>query len=482
MPNFITNTARRVTSFLRGGQSKAATIFMWPTWREGVPLWHVIDYSGYVNEGFNLNSLIYSAIMYKVRAMTAAPLRAWTGDVDTPERLPADNPLQQLVARPNPHQSQTEMHGQNVVYLNVAGNAYIWIDRGDREDRYTSSAGEGLPTAMYSLRPDRVFIVPGKIEGISTIVGYMYVPEGRSAYLRMSTVDRRKAEDDGRAFPIRREDIMHVKLPNPLDPLEGMGYGLSPLSAAARNTDVDNSVTHFLQLFFRQGVMLPGVLSTDTRLDDKTLARIKRQWKEMYGGYQQWAEEIGVLEAGTEYQRIGLTFQEMGFETLDDRNESRIMGPFGVAPILTGTRLGLNRSTYANYKEARQAFWEDTMVPETLLFETDFRYYLSVPDQEWFVGYDYSRVPAFQEIRNQQRAQFAQAWETGAATRNEYRRKLNLSPVEDGDVYRTQPTTIFIPMSMAPQAAGDSVTDEGSPEAEDDTRKALRSLEKKKTR
>ena len=66
---------------------------MWPAWREGVPLWQIIDYQGYVNEGFNLNSLIYSAIMYKVRAMTAAPLRAWTGDVDTPTRLPADNPL-----------------------------------------------------------------------------------------------------------------------------------------------------------------------------------------------------------------------------------------------------------------------------------------------------------------------------------------------------------------------------------------------------
>ena len=456
---------------------------MWPAWREGVPLWQIIDYAGYVNEGFNLNSLIYSAIMYKVRAMTAAPLRAWTGDVDTPERLPADNPLQQLVARPNPHQSWVEMHGQNVVYLNIAGNVYIWMDRGERDDQFTSSAGEGLPTAMYSLRPDRVFIVPGRKDGIATVLGYVYVPEGKSAFLRMNFDERARAMQDGRAVPIRREDIMHVKLPNPMDPLEGMGYGLSPLSAAARNTDVDNSVTHFLQLFFKQGVVLPGVLSTDARLDEKTLARIKRQWADMYGGYQQWASQVGVLEAGTEYQRIGLTFEEMGFETLDERNESRILGPFGVPPILTGTRLGLNRATYANYKEARQAFWEDTMVPETELFQTDLRYYLSIPDQEWFVGFDLSRVPAFQEIRNQQQVQFASGWEMGAITRNEYRRKLNLTPVDDGDVYRVQPTTIFIPMSATPEMAGDAVTEEGSPEVEDDTRKRrILQLVKKKAR
>jgi phage portal protein BeeE len=453
---------------------------MWPSWRQGKPLWHIIDYSGYVNEGFNLNSLIYSAVMYKVRAMATAPLRAWTGDVDTPELLPADNPLQQLVARPNFHQSWVEFHSQNVVYLNIAGNAYIWMNKGEQKEREERGLGDSnIPIEMYSLRPDRVFIVPGVVDGTHRIVGYVYTPEGTSAeFTSLGKADRLRMLHEGKAIPIRPEDMMHVKLPNALDPLEGLGYGLSPLSALARNADVDNSVTHFLQLFFRQGVMVPGVLSSDKTLSDPVIARIKRQWKEMYGGYERWSEEVGVLEAGAEYQRIGLTFQEMGFETLDDRNETRILSPFGVPPILTGTRVGLNRSTYSNYKEARQAFWEDTMVPETELFQVDYQFFLANPDLGWFVGFDFSHVPAFQGIRQENQDRFERGWELGAVSRNEYRRALNLSPTEDGDVYRTQPTTIFVPVDSAgamqiPATTTEDTTSEGSLESDTDDRKAL---------
>jgi len=472
MPNIF----QRIGSAFRPTSGKAASIFMWPQWRQNVPMWQIVDYSSYVSEGFNLNSLVYSSIMYKVRAQTAAPMRGWEGDADVPERLPAGNPLQQLLARPNPQQSFSEFHGLNVVYLNISGNSFIWLDRGTDEEREEAGITdyENIPLAMYPLRPDRMFIVPGKTaSGTHTLTGFLYVPEGANAFRQLDAGERRQTLREGAAVPILPEDIMHVKLPNPADPLEGMGYGLSPLSACARNVDVDNSVTHFLQLFFRQGVMLPGVFkTTQTNLDDKTMARIKRAFKEMYGGYDRWAEEVAVLEAGSEYQRVGLTFEEMGFETLDDRNESRIGGPFGVPLILINSRLGLNRSTYANYKEARQAFWDDTMVPENRLFEVDARYYVNEPEEGWFPAFDYSRVPAFREVRTQEQAQYSEAFKAGAVTRNEYRRKLGLDPVVDGDVYVMSPMMMEMPVSLTPREAGTETTEEEAPAATDEERKA----------
>ena len=447
---------------------KAASIFAWPSWREGQPQWHLIDYKTYVAEGFNLNTLVYSAIMYKVRAMTAAPLRAYEGDPDSPQPLPADNELAQVVNRPNPYQSQTSFHSLNVVYLNVAGNAYVWFDRGNQ--------AEGIPEAMYSLRPDRVFIVPGRSEsGSSTIAGYVYVPEGAAIFAQKTSIERREMLNDGRASPILPANLMHIKLPNAGDPLEGLGYGLSPISPGARVIDVDNSVTHFLQLFFRNGVMLPGVFKTNQKLNPQVLARVKAQWKRMYGGYENWAEEVGVLEAGTEYQRVGLSFEEMGFEILDDRDESRILGPFGVPPILIGTRIGLGRSTYANYKTAREAFWDDTMVPETHLFGTDYAYYLAQPDEGWFVRYDFSKVPAFQERRIAVQGQHHDAFIAGAITRNEYRRVLGLTDIQDGNVYVITPQMIEIP--VIPASLTD--TDAGQIDAEGDTRKVLPWIKKK---
>lgn len=347
---------------------------MWPAYREGQPVWKIVDIESYINEGFNLNTLIYSAVMYKARASATAPLKAFRG---TPERsipLEPEHPLSQLVARPNLHQSWVEFQMQNIVYENIAGNVFIFLDR---------PKGGGLPEAMYSLRPDRVFVIPGRTNGQTGIKGYAYFPEG---------VSHAGANRD--AVGILPEDMIHIKLPNPGDPMEGMGEGLSPLSPVARSADVDNSITKFLKMFFDTGAMVTGALSFDVPIDDEILARVKERWREIYGGFENW--DIGVFDRGATYQRVGLTFEEMGFEGQDERNETRILGPFGVPPILIGSRIGLMRSTYANYKEARTAFWEDTFVPEMSLFEVDFQYFLQTPDGG-FVKFDYKNVPALQQ-------------------------------------------------------------------------------------
>jgi len=342
----------------------------WPDFRQEEPQWQMVNYGSYAEEGFAANSVIYSAIMFKVRSISQAPLRAYTGDLEHPELLPPSHPMQALVSRPNRHQSWAEFQGLQQIYFNLAGDSYGLVIRERASDP---------PEAMYSLRPDRVWIIPGKSleEGIK---GYLYVPEGKS-------------KRDG--VPILPQDMVHVKLPNPLDPLEGMGYGLSAVSPGAHSADVDNYATRFLRLFWERGTMLTGLLSFNAELDDPTIAGIRERWKEIYGGYENWAEEIGVLGKEGKYQRIGMTFAEMEFDSLDERNEARILGPFGVPPILIGTRLGLARSTFSNYQEARKACWEDTLVPELRWFEVDYQHYLRT-DDAW-VAFDLSRVPALQK-------------------------------------------------------------------------------------
>jgi len=447
--------------------------FLWPAYVDEQPQWHITDYSAYVNEGFNLNTLIYSAIMYKARAQIAAPLRAYTGDARDPELLPPDDPLSRLVDRPNPHQSMVEHRQQAICYINISGDNFTLLDR----PRPTAPA-----EALYNLRPDRVLILPGKEDGQSTIRGYVYVPEGKNAFSRANGSTRAQMVDEERAVLIAPADMIHTKFPNPFDPLEGMGYGLSPISPLARSADVDNSITHFLKLFFDNGVMLPGVLSSDQPLDNTTISKVKENWKEMYGGYYRWAEEIGVLERGTTYQRIGLAFDEMGFEAQDERNESRILGPFGVPPILIGSRLGLSRATYANYREARQAFWEDTMVPENALFEVDYQYYLN--DGDKFVAFDYAEVPAFQELRQGRQDQMLEGFKAGGVRRGEYRTALGLPALgpADDDVFVLSPMMVEVPAGVL---VGNTNTDtehseEGGAQVADEDRKVLHLPLKKK--
>lgn len=443
--------------------TKAAP-FIWPDFRLGVPQWRMYDYQAYVNEGFNLNTLIYSAISYKYRSMRSAPLKAWTGTAE--EREPADpsHPLSKLVARPNPHQSFSEFQDQYIAYINISGNNYTYLDR-PREG--------ALPEAMYNLRPDRVFVVPGRVDNNYTVLGYLYVPEGRTSFLSRTVVERREALDNGGATMLLPENVMHVKFPNPGDPLEGMGEGLPPISPLARSAEVDNAVTHFLKLFFDHGVMAAGLLSFDDPVDDSDLAHFKERWKEIYGGYQRWAEEI-MMASRVKYQRVSLTFDEMGFEAIDERNESRICGPFGVPPILIGARVGLTRSSYGQaYEQARKAFWEDTMIPETRLHETEFQYYL-IADDGTFVAYDFRGVPALQAVGVERRKEWREDFKAGAITREEYRLKIEM-PKEGDGTYLVPLNMLEVPANGSSQPQQDMVEAEN---VEDDTRK-LRLLKKK---
>jgi len=418
---------------------------MWPTWINGQAEWQIVDYSSYQQEGFSENAIVYSAIMYKYRAINNAPLRAYTGTMEEKELLPPDNQLQKLCARPNQWQSWQEFQGLNDVYLNLSGNCYIYLDR---------LPGQTTPEALYTFRPDRMFIVPNP--KAREILGYLYVPEGGSLQ---------------EAVPYAAKDIMHVKFPNPGDRLDGMGYGLSPLSPGARSADVDNKVTAYLKLFFDKGAMIPGLLSFDVPMDTEDIAQARERWMEVYGGMENWSD-IAILDQGGKYEKIGLSFDEMDMSSLDARNESRIVAPFGVPMTLIESRPELVASTYNNKETDRVMFWQDTMIPELNLFGGEYLYYLQGDGGE-FVAFDFSEVPALKMSKQERLNAMATAFEKNAATKNEYRALLGLDPVDDGDEFKQplqlEPTNLF---DNEPEPGPPADDMDGMPEAEEEAEEA----------
>lgn len=302
---------------VRIDRSGKAMPYVWPEYRMDQPAWKAIDEQAYFTEGYDVNALVYSAVMYKALALASVPVKAYIGETEKPERLPDDHPLANLCMRPNPSMSWREYMMVQTIYLNLTGNAYTYYDR--------QGAERGCPSAMWPLNPLRTYIVPSRDK--KKIIGFVYVPEG-------------KGMSDG--TPMLAEDVGHVKFPNPADPLDGMGYGMPPLIPAGQSVDVDNLVTKFLAVFFRKGAIIAGLLKFNVPLNSKIINEIRERWLEIYGGAENWYKP-GVLDQGGEYQRIGLTFDEMGFSTLDERNESRILSAIRVPPILIGSRLGLMR-------------------------------------------------------------------------------------------------------------------------------------------
>ena len=367
MVKFTTRLSAAYNSFRWGSPAgRKALPFAWPATIEGTPQWHLIDVAAYIREGFQMNSLVYSSIMFKVRSFLLAPLKGYSGTEDDPKMLPRENELSVRLRNPNPYQTWPEFHARNTVFLNLTGNVFVWFDFRDG--------------SIYSFNPQRIHIITNKGYP-AELKGFEYVPPGNSPY------------DLEGNIPLTVVDTLHIKLPNPAAPLEGLGYGMSPMMPAAQSIDVDNMVSRFLKLFFQRGGMLTGILSFDTVIrKDEDITTIRERWREHYGGFDKWS--VGILDRNGKYQRVGLTFEEMGFREIDYRSETRIMGPFGVAPILIAARVGLDTATYANVEAARQAYWEDTGLPELMWHQVEYSNKLDTKSN--FVMFDTTKIPQLQ--------------------------------------------------------------------------------------
>jgi hypothetical protein len=135
--------------------------------------------------------------------------------------------------------------------------------------------------------------------------------------------------------------------------------------------------------------------------------------------------------------------------------EERVTAVLGVPAIVAGLGAGLDRSTFANFAEAREAAYESLIIPiQRLLaaevqaqllpeFERDFR--------RFRVGFDLTNVRVLQEDTNSA----AQRWETlvraGIATRAEARAYFGL-PVDDAAdrVYLMPLNVVTVPANAMP--------------------------------
>lgn len=340
----------------------------------GTPQYSLVDYQSFYTEGYEENSLIYSAITYKAKNVTQAKLTAYqyTDQKGNFQKLEWGNDLQRLLDNPNPYQSGDAFHSLQNVYFNLTGNAFTFVQR-----------NKGMVVSLWPLNPAWVTIIP---DSKGEILGYEYRP----------------VYNAGEPVKILRQDMAHWKLPNPNDPLAGLGFGMSPVLALARSGDIDNMINRFLNVFFKNGSMPAGILKfKDISLDEEEMARIRERWKEIYGGYGNWSD-VGILDQYGDYQKIGLTIQELDFETLDKRNETRIFASLGVPIELLPTVSSLQGSTYNNKSEARKMFWQDTMIYELEVVEQELARFFNDTETNIFIKWDLSEVAALKgEIEKQ---------------------------------------------------------------------------------
>ncbi len=281
------------------------------------------DYASLVRESYLGNPVAARAIRMVAEGAGGAPL------VSYPPRHPALS----LLATPGTGASGPGLLETLAAQLLLHGNAYVEVSVGF----------DGLPQALYPLRPERVTV---ETDARGWPTGYLYrIGE---------TVTRYPAETIG-----DRVGLLHIRAYHPLDD----HYGAGCLGAAAGALDVHNAAAKWNKALLDNAARPSGALvyqpGDGSTLTTEQFERLRTEMEAGFSGAANAGRPM-LLEGGLSWQALSLTPAEMDFAKARDTAAREIALAFGVPPVLLGLP---GDATYSNYKEANVALWRLTLLP-----------------------------------------------------------------------------------------------------------------------
>lgn len=312
-----------------------------------------------IKEGYLGSTYVYKAIDWQAKiASVRLDVFKYIGTNDDKEEV-TRTPLNDLLERPNPVMSWTTFLTRLVQFRAISGNALILKVRG---------SGDAV-LELWPVPP--MFITPVADETLYSVKEYKY-------------------QNGSEEFIIPKEDIIHWQAPDPSNAL----WGASPIKVAAQIIDTDNQAVLWNRSSMVNRAGADGVMTTSQDLTEDQHKAIINRWKEQRSGARN-AMKTMFLSGGWNYQRMSMTSQEMDFIASRKFNREEITSTFGVPLILMGIMEG---ATFANYKEARLSFWEDTATPLLDDFIDLLNHSLvNEFDSTYWIEANYMSVPALKE-------------------------------------------------------------------------------------
>ena len=390
----------------------------------GNAVWTPRQYDKFAEEGYQKNIVAFKAINELITAAEQAPWYVqklvngeWKDD-DT-------NDLAKLLKQPNPQQSGSSFFGSLVGYYSIAGNSYI--------EGVKPSPGRP-PRELYTLRPDRMKVLPGK----TGPAGYKYTVGGGE-----------------KTWTIAENAIRHIKTFNPLDDW----YGMSAMEAAAFAIDIHNGALAWNKSLLDNSAKPSGALvyapkreNAPDFLPDEQFTKLKQQMDELYTGVANAGRPM-LLEGGLQWVQFSLSPSDMDYINSKNMTARDICTAWGVPPQLLGIP---GDNTYSNMKEARQALWEQKVLPLLYKIRDELNAWL-VPQfgVEYRIVLDEDAIPALAPRREEQ---WKKLQDANFLTVNEKREALGYEEIEGGDV-------LYIPATLIPLGSSPFGREETPPPA-----------------
>lgn len=381
------------------------------------------NYEAFADKGYSKNSAVYTAINKITTACKGIEWELYTRNGKSLTEAPDTHPLYKLLYKPNPMQDLASFIESIVGFEMIAGNSYIEANNGDSPGVISKKP----PIELWPVRPDKMKIIPGSL-------GYpLFFEFGYSGRTFRWPVDQ----------VTLKSKIAHWKTFNPTNDW----YGLAPLQAALLQLDQNNSAQRWNLALLQNSATPSGVLQMQVsdanprgELTEEQYARLKSEFDSNYTGARNAGRPM-IIEGGLKWQSISLSPKDMDFLKGKEVTTTDIFLIFGIPPEL----VGLGQKTFSNYKEARLAFYEETILPTMDALRGLLNNWLCpMFGDNLYLDYDKDDIEALTVRRE---SKYAALQPVTFLTPNEKREQVGYEDIEGGDQLQSTGT---------PNAQGDN--------------------------
>lgn len=239
-----------------------------------------------------------------------------------------------------------------------------------------------FPTEIWPVRPDRIVPIPHPEKFLT---GYWYLTP------------------DGDKQPLQLDEVIHVKMPNPLDLYRGLG----PVQAVMTDVDSNRYSAEWNRQFFINSALPGGIIHYDRNLTDDQFDEARERWNEQHRGVAS-AHRVAILENAT-FESRNYSMKDMQFTELRALSRDTILEAFGMPKNVLGIVEDVNRSS-ADSGEQTFARW--LVIPRLERFKLMLNsQFLPMFKADPRLEFDYcDAVPADREADDRERTSKANAF------------------------------------------------------------------------
>ncbi|WP_330236146.1 phage portal protein [Streptomyces sp. NBC_00566] len=331
--------------------------------------------------------------------------------------------------RPNPLMSARAFKSLLLQQLELAGQSFVWLDRGE--------TGLGDVSEMHLV-----------FDQVDVIVDRPLAQRPTTANV-LGFIVRRA---DGTQVPALPEEMLWLRYPHPWDPLGC----LAPWKAARHAVDMDAYAREWQRSSYANGARPTGVVYLGD-MGETEFNAVKAAWRSSMQGPANAGKNLlvrsqpGGSGGGIGYERLTFTPEEMEYLESRMANAAEVMLAFGVPhDYLAGG------TTYENRSAARGTLWSDTIAPklEVIGSEIDLR---MLPDDAEEAEFDLSGVAALQEAQDSVANRVRASVYSDTLMMDEARAELGYEPLPGGIGQNTLTPyrALFAPVQGQADAGGE---------------------------